>query len=144
MSKWVMVSAVLLLAACGQPRQDVGGDVSNANASAIVGGGILNVDESVTDVETYLRGLPASEQIAPGIVQHVRRATGTSAVEADLIDGQSGSTVGLATYDLADVNGRTRVTLRLTQMSGAYASASRQGVLADQILGYLRRDLGDV
>lgn len=140
MMRTAVVILVALLAACGQPQRNTGGE----NARVVIGGGILTVDESVTDVETYLRGLPESEQIAPGIVQHVRRASEGATVSADLVDAQSGTTIGLASYALADENGRTRITLHLTEMSGLYDDAGRQGVLANQILEYLRRDLGDV
>lgn len=126
-----------LLSACGEPQS--GAATARADAHAV-----LNVDDSVTDVESYLRGLPESEQLAAGLIQHVRRANGTATVEADLLDAQSGAPVGVARYELTDQNGRTRITLRLSGMSGYYADAGRQAVVRGQILEYLRRDLGDV
>lgn len=125
-----------LLAACGEPQ--------SSGAARAESHAVLNVDDSVTDVEAYLRALPESEQVAAGLIQHMRRANGTATVEADLLDAQSGAPVGLARYELADENGRTRITLRLSGMSGYYADAGRQAVLRGQILEYLRRDLGDV
>lgn len=134
---------VMLLAACGQgeTKQDVSGA---QNASDIVGGGIITVDQTPTDVAQYLRALPAGEPVAPGVTQRVRAGDSATAIEADLIDASSGNVIGLATYNLAVVNEQTRITLHLTQMTGLYADIGRQGVLADRIIEFLRRDLGDI
>ena len=127
---------VMLLAACGQPQRDAGG-AQNAND-------IITVDQTTAEVAQYLRALPVSEPVAPGITQRVRAGGSATAIEADLIDASSGNVIGLATYNLAAVNEQTRITLHLTQMTGLYADIGRQGVLADRIIELLRRDLGDV